>query len=297
MPEQRQPCPCPRCNGALVSARTLRRHRASCVVASEPTPIPSFSAWSRHHTGYRHPETIAGQPSNHALDSNDDNEVNEDRSPRSLHHDSQYPWPSKRLRSSTVCVSHNLFSFRRRSYSECNQSQPSQDGQHDLNINIHNDFNNSLIQDDENIPHISHHQHDGTNTPPPENTDDSNPGDFDEYEQQDAALQAEWQAHATAIQALHQLRIDQSPTTGGGSEEADDSPTALSRIEIIKTTQQFIKEIHAATLENGNLDDDVIHRLRNPPEEPTSISDPDIRLSRTLPGRNQCIRRNIPCLS
>jgi len=37
-----------------------------------------------------------------------------------------------------------------------------------------------------------------------------------------------------------------------------------------------------ATLKNGNLEDDVIYHLRNPPEEPTSISDPNIHLSLDL---------------
>jgi hypothetical protein len=93
-------------------------------------------------------------------------------------------------------------------------------------------------------------------------------------------LQVEWQGHAVAIQALSQLSIDQPPTIGSGPEEVDD--TAISRIENIKITQEFIKEICAAMLENRNLDDNVVHHLRNPLEEPTSISDPDICLSLDL---------------
>jgi hypothetical protein len=62
-------------------------------------------------------------------------------------------------------------------------------------------------------------------------------------------------------------------------EEVGDSPTPASHIENIKVTQGFINDIRVATLKNGNLEDDVIHRLRNPPEEPTNISDPNIRLS------------------
>ena len=95
-------------------------------------------------------------------------------------------------------------------------------------------------------------------------------------------LQVEWQARAATIQALTQLGINQSLTSGGRSEEEDDSPTTVSCIENIKITQEFIKEIRVATLENGNLDDDVIHQLRNPPEEPTNISDSDVRLSLDL---------------
>jgi hypothetical protein len=79
--------------------------------------------------------------------------------------------------------------------SECNQPQ---DDQHNVNVNIHNVPNDSLVQD---VPCISHHQHDSADTPPPD-SDDFDPESLDEYEQQDAVLQAEWQAHAVAIQAL-----------------------------------------------------------------------------------------------
>ena len=124
-----------------------------------------------------------------------------------------------------------------------------------------------------------HHRHDSIDNPPLEDPEDFDPGDLDEHEQWDDVLQAEWQARAMATQALNQLGNDHSPTIG---DEADDSLMDISRIENIKITQDFIKEICAATLENGNLDDDVIHRLRNPPEEPTDISDPDVRLSLDL---------------
>lgn len=70
---------------------------------------------------------------------------------------------------------------------------------HDVNFNIHNDLNDSLMYDD---PGISHRQHDSTDHPPSENSDGFDPGDLDEYEQQDAMLQAESQARAAAIQAL-----------------------------------------------------------------------------------------------
>ena len=62
-------------------------------------------------------------------------------------------------------------------------------------------------------------------------------------------------------------------------EPMDTSLGAESRIENVKITQDFIKEIQAATLENGKVDSDTIYRLRNPSENPVDISDPDIRLS------------------
>jgi hypothetical protein len=42
MPEARKPCPCPKCNGALVTSRTVRNHASRIT----PSPVPSFSAWA-----------------------------------------------------------------------------------------------------------------------------------------------------------------------------------------------------------------------------------------------------------
>ena len=114
-------------------------------------------------------------------------------------------------------------------------------------------------------------------------TSDFDPGDLDEHEQQDAALQAEQRTCAMAFQALNQTRSDlDTPLTTGSDEELDDTLADLSQIENIKFTQEFIEGISTATFENGCLDDDLIHRLRNPCDEVTSISDPDTRLSLDL---------------
>lgn len=60
------------------------------------------------------------------------------------------------------------------------------------------------------------------------------------------------------------------------------SAAATSHIETIKITQDFVKEIETATLNNGNLKEDVIHRLHNPQEGPTDLSDPNTLLSLEL---------------
>ena len=84
-----------------------------------------------------------------------------------------------------------------------------------------------------------------------------------------------------ALQALDQLESE-PPSAIGSDEELGDMTTGLSPIENIKLTQEFIKAICTATFENGGLGDDVIHSLRNPCDESTSISDPDVRLSLDL---------------
>jgi hypothetical protein len=77
--------------------------------------------------------------------------------------------------------------------------------------------------------------------------------------------------------------LEDEPNPGTENEDADEFP-ALAQlwIEHVKLAQQFIDEISAATFDNGNLDADVIERLRNPEEGPVDISDPDIRLSLDL---------------
>ena len=81
-----------------------------------------------------------------------------------------------------------------------------------------------------------------------------------------------------ALQALNQLESD-PPLATGSDEELGNMTTDISRIENIKFTQEFIKGIHTTTFENGGLDSNVIYRFHNPCNEPTSISDPDVRLS------------------
>ena len=116
-----------------------------------------------------------------------------------------------------------------------------------------------------------------------ESTGEFDPGDIDEHEQQDAVLQAEWRARAMATQALNQLRSDADMLSETGSDdEPHNTPANLSHIESIKFTQELIEDISMATLENGCLDDNIVHHLRNPCNELASISDPDIRLSLDL---------------
>jgi len=114
-------------------------------------------------------------------------------------------------------------------------------------------------------------------------TSDFDPDDLDKHEQQDAALQAEQHACAMALRALDQLGSESNTLLEADSDgELDDTPADLSHIENIKFTQEFTEDISTATFENGCLDDDVIHHLHNPCNEPTIISDPNIRLSLDL---------------
>ncbi|KAJ7083268.1 hypothetical protein C8R43DRAFT_834445, partial [Mycena crocata] len=54
----------------------------------------------------------------------------------------------------------------------------------------------------------------------------------------------------------------------------------LSSIESVRNTQLFIRALEGATLEESELDADVIYRLRNPIQECVDISaDKDFRLS------------------
>ena len=92
MPDSRLPCPCPRCNGALVTQRTVQRH-ASCV---PPTSLLSFSAWSQHLAGIT---TIQSSGS-------DDSDVDGvGCSHGSSQDNTEHLRPSKRFRSSAVHLS------------------------------------------------------------------------------------------------------------------------------------------------------------------------------------------------
>jgi hypothetical protein len=56
----------------------------------------------------------------------------------------------------------------------------------------------------------------------------------------------------------------------------------MSRIEHVRTAQEFIAEISRATYHNSKLDESTIDRLENPFEDLVDISDPAIRLSLDL---------------
>ncbi|KAF9496980.1 hypothetical protein BDN71DRAFT_1388425 [Pleurotus eryngii] len=64
--------------------------------------------------------------------------------------------------------------------------------------------------------------------------------------------------------------------------EPVDQPNAYCTIQSVRLAQKYIELISQATLDNGNLSDETKWRLRNPPEEPVDISDPDTRLSLDL---------------
>ncbi len=98
MPGPRQPCPYPRCNGALVAPCTLQRHASHVLPAS----IPSFSAWSQHLAG-----ATIWHPSQNSLGSDADGV---DHTPSSSQDNIKYSQPLKRLQSSTVHLS-SLFSI------------------------------------------------------------------------------------------------------------------------------------------------------------------------------------------
>jgi hypothetical protein len=139
----------------------------------------------------------------------------------------------------------------------------------------------STLHDNPSIPHIPHDY--GTDDPTLEASSDFDPGDWDEHKQQDAALQAERHTRMMAMHALDQLKSDLPLATDSDSdEELGDTTTNFSIIENLKLTQMFIEDIHAATFENGGLGDNIIHTLRNPCNEATSISDPDVCLSLDL---------------
>jgi hypothetical protein len=95
----------------------------------------------------------------------------------------------------------------------------------------------------------------------------------------DAAQAAQLRA---ALRALDQPDESSSRSGDAAADGDADEELAASRIDSIKLTQDFIKEIQHATLDNGNLDEDLVHRLRNPCEQPADISNPDIRLSLDL---------------
>jgi len=58
--------------------------------------------------------------------------------------------------------------------------------------------------------------------------------------------------------------------------------TFVPQLADLRTSQEFIDALKAATLDDGGLDKEVLQRLREPLAEPLDASDPDLRLSLDL---------------
>ncbi|KAJ8487112.1 hypothetical protein ONZ45_g14448 [Pleurotus djamor] len=106
-------------------------------------------------------------------------------------------------------------------------------------------------------------------------------GEEDNVEVPDAGCIADVERQDAAEEAPPPLAPE-----GPRNEERDqdiDTPEALppplSAIESVRLTQEYIRLIESATLETAMLDDDTLERLRDPPQHPVDISDPDTRLS------------------
>jgi hypothetical protein len=86
----------------------------------------------------------------------------------------------------------------------------------DVNISDRNEQSPSPFYDNPftGIPH-----NDSANGHTLEETSDFDPGEFDEYELQDAALQAESHARTMALRALNQLESDIPLATGSDSDD------------------------------------------------------------------------------
>ena len=104
------------------------------------------------------------------------------------------------------------------------------------------------------------------------------PANLNEQDEETAATQENvLQAHAAALCALLEDEPNLQP-------DAEDELPALvqSRIEHVNLAQKFLNKISTATLNNENLEEDVIECLHTPEEGPADVSDPNICLALNL---------------
>jgi len=62
----------------------------------------------------------------------------------------------------------------------------------------------------------------------------------------------------------------------------EDETSEIPHVEELRTSLAFIEALKRASLDDGDLDEDLLYRLRHPPQEPLDASDPDLRLSLDL---------------
>lgn len=103
---------------------------------------------------------------------------------------------------------------------------------------------------------------------------------WDEQEEEAAAAQENTlQAQAAALHAL----LEEEPNQPLQPDRGDELPALVqSQIEHVNLAQKFIEVILAATLNNENLEEDVIKHLQSLEEGPVDISDANTRLALNL---------------
>ncbi|KAJ6459140.1 hypothetical protein C8R47DRAFT_1328050 [Mycena vitilis] len=75
---------------------------------------------------------------------------------------------------------------------------------------------------------------------------------------------------------------EDSDSSDESEPEADRDPDPTAKVKELKTALMFIEAVKNASLDNGDLDEDALHRLRNPSREPVDVSDPAERYSLAL---------------
>ena len=87
-------------------------------------------------------------------------------------------------------------------------------------------------------------------------------------------------------------------------EDVDELPPGfVPAVDELKCALEFIEALQEATLDADGLDEEVLARLRHPPQEPFDFVDPDLRLSlklfiSTTNSSQQTyadIRQDVPC--
>jgi len=75
-------------------------------------------------------------------------------------------------------------------------------------------------------------------------------------------------------------QLDDQPLPNHPLVDRDLHPTIEdATLDDLKISLAFINLIRSATLDNGGLDPDTIHRLRNPKQGPPDVDDPDLILA------------------
>ncbi|OBZ66066.1 hypothetical protein A0H81_13935 [Grifola frondosa] len=108
---------------------------------------------------------------------------------------------------------------------------------------------------------------------------DNSPGDSEQQDLQDLLLDAP-DPGSIADTFSGDLAVQVPPAPLEDQLDADAAPTEpASHIEDIRIAQEFIELLKHATLDESGLHADALARLRNPPQQPLQIDDPDILLS------------------
>ncbi|KAH6885126.1 hypothetical protein BKA70DRAFT_1574592 [Coprinopsis sp. MPI-PUGE-AT-0042] len=272
---RRIPCPCTNCNGALRMPDTVRRH-----LKNNPPPwlnaptVPSFSAWSA--------EQVAGAPgvTPTPLQPSQGNVPLPQPSlpqPASIPFGASMPGISSAgpvipgLAQPAAAQPAPAPAFVQMPVQDqWNPQQPHEQQRDHRSSSPAAQQPTGSTGEDFGMGFDGHNDEPRAGSPPPSDDDEEDPEEEEEPATQPLDHNPLVQQQTPDEEDDHTPGAGQQniPTPFQAPDDDEPLPPHLGNLNILKTTAGYVERLQAATLENGKMPENAIHRMRNPEPPP-----------------------------